>query len=120
MSLVDLAGSERAKRTGNTGERLNEACNINESLLCLRQCFDALRCVLLLDRVVFHPSFSKNQRAVRRNTPPVSVPFREQKLTLLFKSFFEGRGRIRMIICLHPQPADYEENGVCNTVSACV
>jgi hypothetical protein len=32
MNLVDLAGSKRKKRTGATGERLKEACNINKSL----------------------------------------------------------------------------------------
>lgn len=43
LSLVDLAGSERAKRTLNTGDRLNEAAKINQSLMTLRQCFEKLR-----------------------------------------------------------------------------
>ncbi|KAH7706339.1 Kinesin motor domain containing protein, partial [Aphelenchoides avenae] len=90
--LVDLAGSERTKRTGNILKRFDETCTINKSLLVLRRCFEALR---------------KNQRARRQAKP---VPYRDQKLTLLFKSFFEGHGRIRMIICLNPQPSDYEEN----------
>ncbi|KAH7712257.1 Kinesin motor domain containing protein [Aphelenchoides avenae] len=93
MSLVDLAGSERVKRTGNTGDRFAETCNINKSLLALRQCFESLR---------------KNQSHRRKQVEP--VPYRDQKLTLLFKTFFEGHGRIRMIICLNPQPSDYEEN----------
>lgn len=33
LSIVDLAGSERTKNTGNTGERLKEAGNINKSLM---------------------------------------------------------------------------------------
>ena len=43
LSLVDLAGSERTKRTGNQGDRLKEACNINQSLMVLRTCIEALR-----------------------------------------------------------------------------
>ncbi|GMT24214.1 hypothetical protein PFISCL1PPCAC_15511, partial [Pristionchus fissidentatus] len=91
FSLVDLAGSERAKRTLNTGERLNEAAKINQSLMTLRQCFDKLR---------------KNQRSALQE----SVPYRDTKLTYLFKNFFEGSGKVRMIICANPRPDDYEEN----------
>lgn len=43
----------------------------------------------------------------------VNVSYRDHKLTHIFKSFFEGHGRIRMIICVNPQPQDYEENIVC-------
>ncbi|GMS95788.1 hypothetical protein PENTCL1PPCAC_17963 [Pristionchus entomophagus] len=91
LSLVDLAGSERAKRTLNTGDRLNEAAKINQSLMTLRQCFEKLR---------------KNQRRAQQE----SVPYRDTKLTYLFKNFFEGTGKVRMIICANPRPDDYEEN----------
>ncbi|GMR48105.1 hypothetical protein PMAYCL1PPCAC_18300, partial [Pristionchus mayeri] len=91
LSLVDLAGSERAKRTLNTGDRLNEAAKINQSLMTLRQCFEKLR---------------KNQRRALQE----SVPYRDTKLTYLFKNFFEGTGKVRMIICANPRPDDYEEN----------
>ena len=30
LYLVDLAGSERILKSGSTGERMNEACNINQ------------------------------------------------------------------------------------------
>ncbi len=43
LSLVDLAGSERTGRTGNQGDRLKEAGNINQSLMALRACIEALR-----------------------------------------------------------------------------
>ena len=43
LSLVDLAGSERTKRTGNQGDRLKEAGSINQSLMVLRTCIEALR-----------------------------------------------------------------------------
>lgn len=39
-----------------------------------------------------------------------TVPYRDAKLTMLFKNFFEGSGKIRMIICANPRPADFEEN----------
>ena len=35
VSLVDLAGSERAKQTESTGDRFEEAKNINKSLMTL-------------------------------------------------------------------------------------
>ncbi|EYB87625.1 hypothetical protein Y032_0259g486 [Ancylostoma ceylanicum] len=91
LSLVDLAGSERTKRTNNVGDRLAEAASINKSLMVLRQCIDKLR---------------RNQRLGSFET----VPYRDTKLTMLFKNFFEGSGKIRMIICANPKPADFEEN----------
>lgn len=71
LSLVDLAGSERTARTGNTGERLREAGNINNSLMNLRVCIEKLR---------------ENQKYNRRG----NVPYRTDKLTHLFRNFFEG------------------------------
>ncbi|CAI4227829.1 unnamed protein product [Auanema sp. JU1783] len=91
LCLVDLAGSERAKRTNNVGERLMEAGNINKSLMVLRQCIDKLR---------------RNQRGGLMET----VPYRDSKLTYLFKNYFEGSGKVRMIICANPRPSDFEEN----------
>uniref|UniRef100_A0AC35F4R5 Kinesin-like protein n=1 Tax=Panagrolaimus sp. PS1159 TaxID=55785 RepID=A0AC35F4R5_9BILA len=91
MSLVDLAGSERAKRTLNTDERLAESNKINQSLLTLRQCLERLR---------------DNQRTQQH----LPVPYRDSKLTYLFKTYFEGFGRIRMIVCVNPQASDFEEN----------
>ena len=43
LSLVDLAGSERTNRTKNSGDRLKEAGNINQSLMVLRNCLEILR-----------------------------------------------------------------------------
>lgn len=37
------------------------------------------------------------------------VPYRESKLTSFFKSFFDGEGRIRMILCVNPTVDGYEE-----------
>ena len=90
LSLVDLAGSERAGRTKNTGDRLKEANSINNSLMMLRNCIDVLR---------------ENQRSNQAKL----VPYRDSKLTQLFKSFFEGQGSIKMTICVNPSADDYDE-----------
>ncbi|XP_049883726.1 kinesin-like protein KIF23 [Pectinophora gossypiella] len=90
LSLVDLAGSERTNRTKNTGQRLREAGNINKSLMTLRTCLEALR---------------ENQINGTNNM----VPYRESKITHLFKNFFEGEGQVRMIVCANPRAEDYDE-----------
>ncbi|XP_013200632.1 kinesin-like protein KIF23 [Amyelois transitella] len=90
LSLVDLAGSERTNRTKNTGQRLREAGNINKSLMTLRNCLEALR---------------ENQINGTNNM----VPYRESKITHLFKNFFEGEGQVRMIVCANPRADDYDE-----------
>ena len=43
LSIVDLAGSESTRRTGATGMRVKEAGNINNSLLTLGRCIEAMR-----------------------------------------------------------------------------
>lgn len=90
LSLVDLAGSERTTRTQNTGERLREAGNINNSLMALRTCIELLR---------------ENQKYGMNKM----IPYRDNKLTHLFKSYFEGEGKIKMIICVNPGAADFDE-----------
>jgi kinesin family protein 23 len=90
LSVVDLAGSERTVRTKNTGDRLREAGSINNSLMALRNCIDILR---------------ENQM----NGTAKVVPYRDNKLTHLFKSYFEGEGKVKMIICVNPSLDDYDE-----------
>lgn len=90
IHLVDLAGSERVNRAKTVGERVKEASNINSSLMVLRQCFEILR---------------ENQA---QGTGKM-VPYRESKLTSFFKSYFDGEGRIRMILCVNPTADGYEE-----------
>ncbi|XP_027194698.2 LOW QUALITY PROTEIN: kinesin-like protein KIF23 [Dermatophagoides pteronyssinus] len=90
LSIVDLAGCERTSRTQATGNRLREASNINNSLLTLRQCFDVLR---------------ENQKSNGNKI----VPYRDNKLTHMFKSYFEGDGKVEMIICVNPGLEDYDE-----------
>ncbi|KAF5304400.1 hypothetical protein FQA39_LY19007 [Lamprigera yunnana] len=91
LSLVDLAGSERCSRTNNTGIRLKEASRINNSLMTLRNCIEILR---------------ENQNLGTNKI----VPYRDSRLTLLFKNYFEGDGETRMILCINPSEQDHEEN----------
>lgn len=90
LSLVDLAGSERTKRTKNTGSRLREAGSINSSLMALRNCMETLR---------------ENSLSGTRKM----VPYRDSKLTLLFKNYFEGNGKIKMILCINPNSVEFDE-----------
>lgn len=97
LSLVDLAGSERTNRTNNTGQRLREASNINNSLMTLRMCLETLR---------------ENQTtAVQKK-----VPYRDAKITHLFKNYFDGEGQVRMIVCINPRCEDFDETAVSITV----
>ena len=90
LSLVDLAGSERTKRTHNQGDRLKEASSINQSLMTLRTCIQALR---------------ENQKSGGNKM----VPYRDSRLTHLFKNHFDGEGRVRMIVCINPKAVEYDE-----------
>ncbi|XP_074151924.1 kinesin-like protein KIF20B isoform X2 [Sminthopsis crassicaudata] len=90
LSLCDLAGSERSMKTQNEGERLRETGNINTSLLTLGKCINALR----------NSQKSKLQQ---------HVPFRESKLTHYFQSFFNGKGKINMIVNISQCCSAYDE-----------
>lgn len=91
LSLADLAGSERTNRTQTTGMRLKEAGRINNSLMSLRNCLEILR---------------ENQLTGSNKL----VPYRDSRLTFLFKNFFEGYGKVEMMVCVNPSIKDYEEN----------
>uniref|UniRef100_A0AAQ5XK63 Kinesin-like protein n=1 Tax=Amphiprion ocellaris TaxID=80972 RepID=A0AAQ5XK63_AMPOC len=90
LCLVDLAGSERTSRTRAEGSRLREAGNINQSLMTLRTCIEVLR---------------ENQMCGTNKM----VPYRDSKVTHLFKNYFDGEGKVRMIVCVNPKADDYEE-----------
>ena len=92
LALVDLAGSERAHRTGASGARLQESATINASLMTLGRCFEALR------------YNQARPRAERR-----LVPYRESKVTHLFRDAFHGRGALALLVCVSPAPGDYDE-----------
>ncbi|XP_067351941.1 kinesin-like protein KIF23 isoform X4 [Channa argus] len=90
LCLVDLAGSERTSRTKAEGSRLREAGTINQSLMTLRTCMEVLR---------------ENQICGTNKM----VPYRDSKVTHLFKNYFDGEGKVRMIVCVNPKADDYEE-----------
>ncbi|XP_071353934.1 kinesin-like protein KIF23 isoform X2 [Trachinotus anak] len=90
LCLVDLAGSERTGRTGAEGTRIREAGNINQSLLTLRTCIETLR---------------ENQMCGTNKM----VPYRDSKVTHLFKNYFDGEGKVKMVVCVNPKADDYEE-----------
>lgn len=64
--------------------------NINNSLMTLRSCMEILR---------------ENQI---QGTSKM-VPYRDSKLTHLFKNYFDGEGQVRMIVCVNPRTDDYDE-----------
>ncbi|XP_030900519.2 kinesin-like protein KIF20B [Melopsittacus undulatus] len=90
LSLCDLAGSERCTKTRNEGDRLKESGNINTSLLILGKCINALK----------NCQQSKLQQ---------HIPFRESKLTHYFQGFFNGKGKIYMIVNISQCASAYEE-----------
>ena len=59
--------------------------------MTLRRCIDALR---------------TNQKSGGRG----NVPYRSSKLTHLFRNFFEVIGGVKLVICVNPGAAEFEEN----------
>ncbi len=92
ITIVDLAGAERTVKTGNTGKRLNETKTINTSLMKLGRCLEALRW---------------NQS--NPNGIPKVIPFRESKITHLFKDALCGWGHVVMLTNASNHPLDYDE-----------
>ena len=37
------------------------------------------------------------------------VPYRDSKLTHLFKNYFDDNGKVRMIVCVNPRADEYDE-----------
>ncbi|RCI03992.1 hypothetical protein CU098_003643, partial [Rhizopus stolonifer] len=95
LSIVDLAGSERYRNTLSTGQRLKEAGNINKSLMVLGQCMEALR---------------SNQTRNELSKNPTVIPYRQSKLTEIFKTSFEGNGKATIIVNVNPFDTGFDEN----------
>lgn len=62
--------------------------------MALRQCIEILR---------------ENQI----NRTNKKVPYRDSKLTHYFKHYFEGEGKVHMVVCVNPKIEDYDETLVC-------
>uniref|UniRef100_A0A671W542 Kinesin family member 23 n=1 Tax=Sparus aurata TaxID=8175 RepID=A0A671W542_SPAAU len=43
------------------------------------------------------------------------VPYRDSKVTHLFKNYFDGEGKVKMVVCVNPKADDYEETLVCSS-----
>ena len=88
LSLIDLAGSERGTVTENRGIRLREGAKINQSLLALANCINALG--------------DKNKKGS-------FVPYRDSKLTRMLKDSLGGNCRTVMIVTISPASSQFEE-----------
>lgn len=91
LAFVDLAGSERVQRTGNIGVRLKESVAINASLMTLGRCLEAL---------AWNQQQQKQQRV---------VPYRESKVTHLFRDALHGYGTVVLSVNVSPAAKDYDE-----------
>ena len=93
INLVDLAGSEKVKTSGASGDTLNEAKNINQSLSTLRKVIDTL-----IDN-----SLIKNKK--NHKLPP----FRESVLTYVLSDALGGNSKTQMIAAISPHEINTEE-----------
>ena len=57
----------------------------------LRRCIEKLR---------------ENQKSGKNG----AVPYRDDRLTHLFRNYFEGIGSVKMVVCVNPRQADFDEN----------
>jgi kinesin family protein 18/19 len=90
--MIDLAGSERGAKTGNTGKRMFEGCNINRSLLALGNCINQL--------------YENCGRAINMQK---HVPFRDSKLTRILKDSLGGNCKTIMIANISPTNGNLDD-----------
>ena len=86
LHVVDLAGSERVKDTQAEGQRLKEACKINQSLT-------------FLGRVI---NFLAEAESKSKRGRGGYINYRESKLTHLLKDSLGGNSRTVIICTLNP------------------
>jgi len=103
ICFIDLAGSERASQTQNVGAALREGAKINQSLLALANCINALG-----DST--RGSESKTEGREGAKTPQRKPPYRDSKLTLLLKSSLISGGLVSMIANVHPGREHFEDS----------
>ncbi|KAF4712576.1 hypothetical protein FOZ63_008889 [Perkinsus olseni] len=88
FNLIDLAGSENVGRSGAKGNTLKEAQLINKSLSTLGDVFNAL--------------LAEQRDKGVNHRPPVHIPYRNSKLTLMLKDSLGGNARALMIAHVSP------------------
>lgn len=86
LNLVDLAGSEKIGKTGATGQTLEEAKKINQSLSALGNCIHALT------------------EANRGH-----IPYRDSTLTRILQESLGGNTKTTLMIAASPHPFNVEE-----------
>jgi len=79
LCLADLGGSEKVKRSGASGERLQEAIFINKGLLALKSVVNAL-----------------NQKLAH-------VPFKDDQLTMLLRPSLSGGAQTYVLLAARPE-----------------
>jgi kinesin family protein 5 len=79
LNLADLAGSEKVGKTGASGETLEEAKKINQSLSALGNCINAL---------------TKAKKG--------HVPYRDSKLTFILRESLGGNAKTTLVIACSP------------------
>ncbi|XP_042877136.1 LOW QUALITY PROTEIN: kinesin-like protein KIF12 [Penaeus japonicus] len=89
INFVDLAGSEMTKKTNSEGKTLEEANNINKSLMVLGTCIAAL------------------SDARKRDG---HIPYRDSNLTKLLADSLAGSGVTLMIACASPARSNVSES----------
>jgi hypothetical protein len=89
LIVVDLAGAEKQKMTQSTGDRLQEANAINKDLMVLGHCLRDLR---------WNQQHSKATQRV--------PPFRNSRITMLFRDFLSGMGQTVVVAALNPRAID--------------
>ena len=78
INFVDLAGSEMTKKTKSEGKTLEEANNINKSLMVLGYCIAQLS-------------------SQKKTDKGVHIPYRDSKLTKLLADSLAGNGVTLMV-----------------------
>ncbi|CAG9327511.1 unnamed protein product [Blepharisma stoltei] len=84
VNFIDLAGSEKVKESGVTGNKLEEAKNINLSLSCLSNVINAL------------------------SSKADFIPYRDSKLTRLLQESLGGNYKTTLIVNCNPDPRNVE------------
>lgn len=116
LSFVDLAGSERADRTQNAGDRFKESVSINTSLMTLGRCLEALKhnqqacAAASAAAAAAGGGGGAGSTATAAAGPAVKVvPYRESKLTHLFRDVLLGWGNFVLCVNVSPSASDFEE-----------
>jgi len=92
FTFVDLAGSERMKKTGAEGDRAKEGIKINEGLLALGNCINAL---------ADEDKLAKGEKC--------HIPYRQSKLTRLLQDALGGNSTTLFLACVSPSDTNASE-----------